>query len=131
MKTIMFVDGSDRIPGCNCGPDCSMPCWQRIGIAPACETCKCAPFAEEVPGDRANELRNMPDLWPIIRQHLGQHRFSEDDLEAKFRKGEAQHGRDWLNMTRRQLEREVESEWLDLALYTAMIRARFGAGDHA
>ena len=43
----MFLDGTGITPGtgeCKCGPDCEMPCWQRIGIAPACGACGCPPF---------------------------------------------------------------------------------------
>lgn len=39
MNDFVFVDGSDNYPGCRCGDECSMPCWQRIGVAPACERC--------------------------------------------------------------------------------------------
>lgn len=141
MKAIAFVDGSDRMPGCNCGPECSMPCWQRVGIAPACDACGCAAFAADPdPNDRAATLRQSPDLWAEIEPHLAQGlfdavevvlrgEFADPGLEAKFRKGEAEHGRDWLDMTREQLEREIHHELQDMRLYCAMIRARFGAGN--
>jgi hypothetical protein len=129
MTKTNFIDGSTNHPGCACGADCAYPCWQRYGLAPACDDCDCAEFAHHAtadPNDRADALRSMPDLWPVIRENLGTHQFDEIELEAKFRKGEAEHGRDWLNMTRAQIEREILAEWLDLCLYTAMIRARFG-----
>jgi hypothetical protein len=37
----IFIDGSANLPGCHCGDECGMPCWQRVGIAPACEACGC------------------------------------------------------------------------------------------
>jgi len=128
MSNMNFIDGSANYPGCHCGANCAFPCWQRYGTATACDDCDCAAFAEHTtpdPNDRADTLRSMPDLWPVIRENLGTHRFDEKDLEAKFRKGEAEHGRDWLNMTRAQIEREILAEWHDLCLYTAMIHARF------
>ena len=27
---------------CACLPDCEFPCWQRLGIANACEECGCS-----------------------------------------------------------------------------------------
>lgn len=44
-----FVDGSENYPGCRCGDECHMPCWQRIGVAPACEACGCDPFPDDAP----------------------------------------------------------------------------------
>ena len=95
--------------------------------------------------DRANELRMLDDLWPEISQCLyvaaeqakDAARFYEYDLsdytgpsmrralEEKFRKGEAEHGRDWLNMSRDQLLEEINAELQDLVLYHAMILARW------
>jgi hypothetical protein len=88
--------------------------------------------------DRADELRGSRDLWPEIEQHLGAALhdamdvtetawlwMGTDVLEAKFRKGEAEHGRDWLGMSRADLKREIEAEVLDLVLYHAMQRARW------
>lgn len=40
----IFIDGKVNTPACNCGPDCEMPCWQRVGIADACKGCGCPPF---------------------------------------------------------------------------------------
>lgn len=145
MTTGVFVDGSSQIPGCNCGPECVMPCWQRIGTAPACDNCGCASFdSPPDPADRAAEFWKMSDIWNEIVEHLPSARqvamqtdhnaidwFLEDgSLEQKFRKGEAEHGRGWLTMSREQLEREILNEWKDIILYTAMIRARFGAGNN-
>lgn len=88
--------------------------------------------------DRANELRELPDVWPEVEQHLGAaiHDamaaaetawlwMGTDMLEKKFRKGEAEHGRDWLKMRAEDLQREIEAELLDLVLYHAMRRARW------
>ena len=30
--------------GCQCTTACTFPCWQRYGIAPACEVCGCQAF---------------------------------------------------------------------------------------
>lgn len=46
----IFMDGTGITPGtakCNCGPECEMPCWQRIGLAPACAACGCPPFEDD------------------------------------------------------------------------------------
>ena len=88
--------------------------------------------------DLAEELRAKPDVWPEVEKHLGVAItdaisagetvwlwMDTDMLEAKFRKGEAEHGRDWLNMTQADLKREIEAELLDLVLYHAMLRARW------
>ena len=47
--TGVIFDGSVNHPGCRCGDECGMPCWQRIGVAPACEQCGCDAFADDVP----------------------------------------------------------------------------------
>ena len=95
--------------------------------------------------DRARDLADKDDLWAEIRpflvdasreacthvthfaldleDHLAP--LYETDLKEKFRKGEAEHGRDWLGMTREQLYRELHDEIKDLVLYQAMILARF------
>jgi hypothetical protein len=96
--------------------------------------------------DKADELRTVDDLWPLIEQqlpialrdakrHLDAFIRDQADLthaptykralEMKFAAGEAEHGRDWLNMTRDQLLREIYAEVLDLVLYAAMIRTRW------
>jgi hypothetical protein len=143
MPLDVFVDGSSQIPGCNCGLDCPMPCWQRIGTAPACDDCRCASFdSPKNATDRASDLFKMSDIWGEIEIHIPSARtvalcadhdeinssLDDGSLEQKFRKGEAEHGRDWLTMSREQLEREILNEWKDILLYTAMIEARFGAG---
>lgn len=76
--------------------------------------------------DRAAVLRNEPDLWTEVRQHLDGFMFDEADLEQKFRKGEAEHGRDWLDMTRADLEYAITEELMDMLIYRAMIITRFG-----
>lgn len=97
--------------------------------------------------DRATELADEPDLWPIIRQHLDDaithavgcmREFGmelQDDtnradlisaMEAKWRAGEKEHGRDWLAMSRQQLTYdEIRAEAIDMVLYHAMGLARF------
>jgi hypothetical protein len=58
----VFVDGSVNHDGCNCGDECSLPCWQRVGVAPACERCGCAPFAGDTPRpqrDAATDARAL------------------------------------------------------------------------
>lgn len=46
---VMFSDGSHNVPGCACGSSCQFPCWQRVGIADACEACDCLPFHDPAP----------------------------------------------------------------------------------
>ena len=95
--------------------------------------------------DRADELRALDDLWPEIEKHIDNaakdaiynvRRFELDldeylrpntraSLEEKFRKGEAEHGRDWLNMTGSELREEIDNELRDLVIYHAMILARW------
>lgn len=95
--------------------------------------------------DIADELRTLDTLWPRIEAELDQAAtlaiqhatwFKQDlddytragvidSLRAKFEKGEAEHGRDWLNMTSQQLNEEIRAEILDLVIYIAMRRARW------
>jgi hypothetical protein len=88
--------------------------------------------------DNACQLRQAPDLWPFIEEHIpraisdakktiggAEWSLRTTDLEAKFRRGEAEHGRDWLDMSADQLEDEIRAELLDLVLYHAMVRARW------
>lgn len=100
------------------------------------------------PHDRADELRTLADIWPEISKHLDlaaadaitATRYFEIDLahpmergwivtqlEEKFRKGEAEHGRDWLNMSEADLRNEIENEIKDLVIYHAMRLARWQA----
>ena len=54
-KRTLFVDGTRVTPGsesCRCTAECEFPCWQRIGIAPACRSCNCPAFAED--GETSN-----------------------------------------------------------------------------
>lgn len=92
--------------------------------------------------DKANELRDVEDLWPEIslqiesaaqdammsmRSMLGaaQHRVTLEHLEKKYRKGDEEYDREWLNMSLADLEQEVYQELLDLVVYHALIRVRF------
>lgn len=98
--------------------------------------------------DRADELRMVDDLWPLIEQELDAAAASlpiyvasflelyrdqatgqavRVTLQDKFRKGEAEHARGWLNMTRNDLSIECLAEIYDLIIYRAMIRARWAA----
>lgn len=48
-----FLDGNRVTPGtekCKCGPDCEMPCWQRIGLTsqPCCPDCGPLPSDEDL-----------------------------------------------------------------------------------
>lgn len=103
-----------------------------------------------VVSDRAEELAELSDLWPEIEGQLGMAmadvarscmtfldrcvgEFAAGDgallgaLQAKYRRGEDEHQRDWLQMDQETLEGEVTNELLDLLLYAAMIRARWSA----
>lgn len=55
-----FIDGSEQYPDCCCGDDCQFPCWQRVGVAPACEKCGCKPFPDNAP--------KPPDVLDVARQ---------------------------------------------------------------
>lgn len=75
--------------------------------------------------DRARELADTPDLWIEVRQHLDGFMFTDGELEEKFRRGEAEHGRDWLRMTKEDLEHAITEELMDMVLYRAMILTRW------
>ena len=95
--------------------------------------------------DRASELWATPDLWREIRPRileaandaagaamtfaLDLDDYSGPVIEAemrhKFLAGEQEHGRDWLQMSRSELEQEIRYELMDLVLYHAMILARW------
>lgn len=88
--------------------------------------------------DRADELRSRADLWPEIAPHLGVAlweavvefesrgmRFSVAEFEAKFRRGELEHERDWLDLPAEWFGVAIGEEILDAVLYCAMRRARF------
>lgn len=97
------------------------------------------------PHDRAHTLKTRDDLWPEIHLRLWvacdqatdavrhfaldfddyMHSSMVAGLRAKFLAGEAEHGRDWLNMTHEQLREEIRNEIRDLVLYHAMILARW------
>lgn len=80
----MFIDGTRITPGsekCLCGKDCEFPCWQRIGIAPACSECGCPPFEADEPreisvewdwhriGDVATPGRYLAQLADALWRH--------------------------------------------------------------
>ena len=98
--------------------------------------------------DRAEELRSCPDIWVEVSPHLDEaaeiaasysRYYALDlaqegerlkaDMEQKFRAGEQEHGRNWLNMSKEDLEHEIANEIRDLVIYHAMILARFRAND--
>ena len=59
----IFIDGSANLPGCRCGDECGMPCWQRIGIASACESCGC----DALPFD-PQQTETKTDVLEIARK---------------------------------------------------------------
>ena len=82
-----------------------------------------------------DELRAMRDVWPIVkaripeainRAHSQLDQIIEnpelmDHLERKFRKGEAEHGGEWMrDADSSWLLREAAEEILDFLLYQAM-----------
>lgn len=75
--------------------------------------------------DRAQELARLDDVWPEVAKHLDGFAFTDGELEAKFRRGEAEHGRDWLRMTREDLEVAIQEELMDMVIYRAMILTRW------
>lgn len=75
--------------------------------------------------DRAQELARLDDVWPEVAKHLDGFAFTDGELEAKFRRGEAEHGRDWLRMTKEDLEVAIQEELMDMVIYRAMILARW------
>lgn len=79
------------------------------------------------------------DLWPFVKAELGR-AYTEvaalvadpppglwGALEARFRKGQAEHGHtcEWLRWSAERFEREQTEELLDLILYRAMRRFVF------
>ena len=79
--------------------------------------------------DRANELAELADLWPVIQKHAINGYFTNEELEAKFRAGEKEHARGWLKMTLEQMEAEIQAELKDMVIYRAMIDARWPMSD--
>ena len=92
--------------------------------------------------DRASELRETPDLWPEIKAEIENavqdammsmrsmagavhHLDTLEDLEKKYRKGDAEYNREWLGMSLADLELEVYQELQDLVIYHCLIRVRF------
>jgi transposase len=88
--------------------------------------------------DHKDELREARDIWPLLEPHLDQAaadarrrvmlwKLPTRMLEAKFRKGEAEHGRDWLDRDMDWLIDQLVEELVDLVVYSAMLRARWQA----
>ena len=95
--------------------------------------------------DRAPLLWILPDLWPEIQPRileaatlastasmafaldLDDYRGPsiESAMRRKFLAGEQEHGRDWLRMSRAELEQEIRYELMDLVLYYAMMLVRW------
>ena len=94
--------------------------------------------------DRSDYLRDVPDIWPLLRVVMGEAllkdslesvagtwtRLHADDkfaevLAEKYRKGEREYNRGWLSMTKEELFKEVDEELADLLIYKAMIALRF------
>lgn len=91
--------------------------------------------------DRADELCEEPDLWPLVERHVERAidaaLFSLMDfqakptmrlLEEKYRRGEIEHGRAWLGMTIEEFDEEITAEVHDLVVYHAMRMLRWGRG---
>ena len=81
------------------------------------------------------ELRNRRDVWPVVAAKINEaaanapfalsqildHPDLEQHLERKFRKGEAEHDRDWVNREDAYtLINDAAEEVLDYILYQAM-----------
>lgn len=57
----IFLDGALNTPGCVCGPDCEMPCWQLVGLTDdPCGACGC-PAARPDEGGRAPKSGSRSD----------------------------------------------------------------------
>ena len=96
-----------------------------------------------------DELKQTDDLWPVIQHELSRaileaaeyaHRFLaeahiginvDDELEAKFRKGEAEHQRTWLEMSDKAFSDAIREELLDVINYAAMRRVIRNADQEA
>lgn len=87
-------------------------------------------------GSRAALLRAQPDLWTVIEPLIDQARLeavelvvtvqpSLHEIEAKYRKGEAEHGRDWPSMTEDDFATAIAEEIVDLIAYCAMREALY------
>lgn len=67
-------------------------------------------------------------LWEaVVEFETRAQRFSLEEFEAKFRAGELEHRRDWLDRPFDWFGEALGEEVLDLVLYCAMRRARFYA----
>ena len=95
--------------------------------------------------DRADDLRFTVDLWTEIEPHITAAAadaiqqvkwFAMDlddytgpsmraNLHDKFKRGELEHGRDWLDMSIEEFRQEIRDEVRDLVIYLAMRRARW------
>lgn len=79
------------------------------------------------------ELAALEDAWPLIRVHLAnahddaidqvsQLSWHSLELEAKYRRGNVEHGNQWVGMTDKELRNEMREELEDLVIYAAMRR---------
>lgn len=100
---------------------------------------------DELMTDRADELRKVPDLWPLIEQnidaaledaiqHIKWFVMDANDylgpslrnaMREKYEAGEREHNRDWLNMDAWSFNREIREEIIDLVVYLAMRKTRW------
>jgi len=87
-----------------------------------------------------DDLKTTDDLWPVIQHELSRaildaaeiagaffqeaHMTTriDDELEEKFRRGEAEHKREWLDMTDKAFSDAIREELLDVLNYAAMVR---------
>lgn len=85
-----------------------------------------------------DDLRDLDDIWPYLAKHLPQvlaqleeilHAVTQrpglhDQLEAKYRAGEAEHQREWLDWDSMDtFVDESAAEVLDLIVYQLMMLA--------
>ena len=63
----IFIDGTGVTPGsegCQCSNECEFPCWQRLGMAPACEACGCdIDTGYSPPGKQIGPLHFQRNAW--------------------------------------------------------------------
>ena len=61
---MIFVDGTACTPGCSCGNECEMPCWQRMGIAEVCGSCGCTvDTGYTPPGKQIGRVHFQRNAW--------------------------------------------------------------------
>lgn len=85
---------------------------------------------------RRLRLEAAPDLWsaiePLIDDAREEARFIVGsvepllcEIEEKYRRGEAEHGRSWTRYTAEDFDRAIAEELIDLIAYCAMREALY------